>query len=264
MNKCIIGFGAAVLATSLFGVESEVVGYANKTINKDIWQCMPVQFQDCASDGRTIPVAKYLNVTDMTPGYIDEGDFVGAPQIQLPNENTAANYTKYFYVNNAWDGSKYVTGWVGEDESIVTDENVLTLGKAFWFRGKNDGATATGSGKVLAGDTATITVKPEVWQMVSCPFPVPGDLATVITEGITPGYIDEGDFVGAPQLQIPNENTAANYTKYFYVNNAWDGSKYVTGWVGEDESFGGTIPVSRGAWYKGATGGTITFQKSAK
>ena len=239
------------------------MGYANKTINKDIWQCMPVQFQDCASDGRTIPVAKYLNVTDMTPGYDDyEGTFVDAPQIQLPNENTAANYTKYYYINNAWDGEKEVTGWVAEDASMVTDANVLTLGKAYWFRGKNNGATATGAGKVLAGNDATITVKAEVWQMISNPFPMEGDLSKVITTGIEPGYDDyEGTYVGAPQIQVPNENTAANYTKYYYINNAWDGEKEVTGWVAEDGTFGGKIPAMRGAWYKGATGGSITFVK---
>ena len=243
------------------------VGFSNKGINKSIWHSVAVQFQTL--DGKSqMPVSQYLKCKDLTPGQYDGGDMTGAPVIQLPNENALANYTKYFYLEDAWDtvNKKEVEGWANDAGDLVTDEDVVTLGKAFWFRSFQNGGEVNSAGAVINGDTATVTVKPTVWQMIANPFPMPGNLATLITTGLTPGEYDGGDMTGAPQLQIPNENALANYTKYFYLEDAWDtvNKKEVEGWAndaGDLVTSDDKMPLARGAWYKGATGGTLTFVK---
>ena len=236
------------------------------------------QFQGVGG-GNTVKIDQLVSVEGLEPGYYgDAGEgLMSAPCIQVPKENTAATYTKYYYISDVWDEElgDYLegNGWADEDGNVLTDAAVVAVGKAFWFRSTGSAGGMNASGQVLDADSKTTDVKGgKIWMMIANPFPVAASLENVVTTGLTPGYYGEfGEgLADAPVIQVAKENADATYTKFYYISDVWDEEagdyREGNGWADEDGNclIGTQFPILRGAWFRmtGQTeGGTITFMK---
>ena len=111
------------------GVESQnIVGYTTKDTAAGKWSILGVQFKE--TNG-----GMHVNglVSGLTGVNYDDGGAwkATAPQIQVPN--SAGGYTLYYYLNDAWDGSKGVPGWANNMGDLAS--GTIPAAQGFWTKG---------------------------------------------------------------------------------------------------------------------------------
>ena len=238
--------------------DSNTVGYTTTDTDAGKWSILGVQFEETNGGMHVNGLVSGLTGVD----YDDSGTWKNtAPQIQVPN--SAGGYTLYYYLNDAWDGSKGVPGWANSMGDLA-DTGVFTPGVAVWLKSVQLDATASVAGAVPETDSATVSC-PENFALRANVYP---EAVTINSAAMTSSdisgvdYDDGGTWKNtAPQIQVPN--SAGGYTLYYYLNDAWDGSKGVPGWANSmGDLASGTIPAAQGFWTKGVSAPfTLRFAK---
>ena len=259
------------MTASAFAVESaNTVGYTTRTAGAGDFIIIGTQFEDVSS---TAANAVDASINDLVSGtyipaeYDDFGDFTDtAPIIKTWVYDESASiwhYESYYYIDEAWDGTKDVIGWADFDGGLSTDP--LPAGAAVWF--KSDAAsTITFRGNV-PGAAVQLEADEGEFVFISNPMPVDFTLndAGITWSGLTPSeYDDFGDFTDtAPIIQtwVYDESASIwHYESYYYIDGAWDGTKDVIGWADFDGGLStDVIPAGYGFWFKSVGDATITF-----
>ena len=271
MKKLMI---AATLAAFCGAVQADgitsanTVGYSGQSVVAGQFYMVAVQFSDVGA----ADVANFNNffATTCAPGEYGDGEDASmnnAPQIQVLDAS-GLGYTKYYFISDAYDAEDNpVDGncWASQDGYIVTDADVLALGKGFWFKAMAAG-TITCSGQVSATSDLGSTVTADQFNIVANAYPVALNLNAAESTNFTPGEYGDGEDASmnnAPQVQILDAS-GLGYTKYYYINDAYDAEDNpVSGncWASQDGyiATGTQIPVGQSFWVKSASAGTFTF-----
>lgn len=132
----IMGVGVASAA-----VESDIVGYASRTIEPGQWTLIGVNFVDLEEgDVDNVPLFSMIS-----------GDFAHEDEIQIP-QATGAGYDRA-----RWNAN--VNAWCTVVRNKVTttpSDLTLAAGSGFWL--KTSATDLSISGKVYAGEDVTVTV----------------------------------------------------------------------------------------------------------
>ena len=205
--KKMLAVSAALIGTAAMAVESSVVGYQNVDVPTG-YSMRTVTFKAIAGD---------YKISDIV---VEGAAGAGGENGQLVNaDGTWGN--AYYYLTE--EEAFVTTGWYKDaiGAEPVTDEDVLTVGQAFFFASDSD-CTLTYAGQVIAQPTVDV---PAGYSMIGNPSPVAVKLSEITVEGAAGAGAENGQLVNA-------DGTWGN--AYYYLT--------------EEEAF-----VTTG-WYKDAIG----------
>ena len=277
-------FTAAVAAAmGAFAIESaNTVGYTTRTVNNQ-YRLAGGQFEAVGGDTFTLAnlavsapatVNAWVTYDETLDEFYDNvsGWDQRAPMIQIPD--ASGNYTPYYYIADTRDANDQNAGAGWANGGGYAVDPTITAGLGVWVLGYRNGdaavadTTLTFSGEVNGDNSQNISLA-NGYMLRAVPYPkalaLNGEnvanwsVLTAVNAWVTyDETLDEfydnvsGWDQNAPVIQIPDAN--GNYTPYYYVADARDGSDQNAGagWVnGGGYLVDATIPVGTGIWFDG-------------
>ncbi len=241
MKKTLIAIALAAAVVPAWGeavVSSNIVGYEKLTLTAGKFVMGATQFQKV--DGESGTLSDLFSADDIPYG------------TEMRFLNASGAYEVYKYLEEAYDEDldDFVPGWADGQEYLVADP--VDPGTGFWIKAPEAYDLAQ-AGQVPTNETITVTLTPNMFEMVSNPFP----------EGFNPNAVTWGNLEYGTEIRVLNASGA--YDVYKYLEEAYDedADDFVPGWAdGQEYLVTDSIAVvGQGFWIRSteATAVSITF-----